>query len=262
MSIAGENKAMVDESVISVKVSDKSFTRYDGETVRVLRDIEFTAGPNQVIVLTGPSGCGKSTLLNIIAGLDEDYHGTVMVPSTPHSSDDNRLALSYMFQEPCLLPWRTVKDNVSLALQNSQGCEDAVLSVLNDMGLAEAANNYPATLSLGMLRRVALARSFIVDAPLLLMDEPFASLDEMTAIHLRKLLLNQLQLSARTVIFVTHNLREALFFGNRLLIFSKQPATLTADIPLLSEVGIEGRDSREIEKLNDEIKQQYPQIFG
>ena len=244
------------DSSLRVTVDAKDFIRHDGKRIAVLRDIAFYIQDSELVVITGPSGCGKTTLLNLIAGLDSDYRGHIELPT--HA--DDVLPLSYVFQKPCLLPWRTLKENITLALQSPQQQSDAdVESLLDSMGIADAANSYPATLSLGMARRTALARAFAVKAPLLLMDEAFSSIDELTAQRLRELLLSQLRISQHIVIFVTHNLREALFLGNRLLIMSKQPATIVADIPLPGE---RGRPSAEIEKLHDDILAQFPNILG
>ena len=243
------------DSSLRVTVDAKDFIRHDGKRIAVLRDIAFHSQDSELVAITGPSGCGKTTLLNLIAGLDSDYRGSIELPT--HA--DDVLPLSYVFQKPCLLPWRTLKENITLVLQSPKQNESDVESLLDSMDIADAANSYPATLSLGMARRTALARAFAVKAPLLLMDEAFSSIDELTAQRLRELLLSQLRISQHIVIFVTHNLREALFLGNRLIVMSKPPATIVADIPLPGE---RGRPSAEIEKLHDDILAQFPDILG
>ena len=242
-------------SSLTVKVDKKDFIHHDGKSIPVLRNIEFSIQNHELLVITGPSGCGKTTLLNLIAGLDSDYRGHIELPS--HS--DDVLPLSYVFQKPYLLPWRTLKENIMLALKSPRQREEQITSLLEEMGIADAANSYPTTLSLGMARRTALARAFAVKAPLLLMDEAFSSIDELTANRLRQLLLSQLEILPHVVIFVTHNLREALFLGNRLLIMSKQPSTIAADLPL---PGKRGRSSDKIEALHKEILHQFPDILG
>ena len=242
-------------SSLHVKVDKKDFIRFDDKRISVLENIEFRIKDHELVAITGPSGCGKTTLLNLISGLDTHYEGHIKLPA--HA--DDALPLSYVFQKPCLLPWRTLKENIALALQSSQQHEARIQSMMESMGIAEAADSYPTMLSVGMARRTALARAFVVKAPLLLMDEAFSSIDELTANRLRKLLLSQLEVSPHVVIFVTHNLREALFLGNRLLILSKRPATIVADLPLS---GKRGRDADEIEKLHKKILHQFPEILG
>ena len=240
---------------LRVSVENKDFVNYDGEKNEILRNIQFTVRSTELVVITGPSGCGKTTLLNLIAGLDKDYHGDIVLP--PRTEDS--LPLSYVFQDSRLLPWRTVKENVSLVLSSPQQ-QEQVTWLLEQMKLSHTADHYPATLSLGMCRRVALARAFAVNAPLMLMDEPFSSIDEMTAIQLRELLLSQLEIIPRTVLFVTHNLREALFLGDRLLILAQSPATLIADLPLFDQS--EPRTPETIEHRYKEILRQFPNILS
>ena len=242
-------------SSLHVKVDKKDFIRFDEKRISVLENIEFRIKDHELVAITGPSGCGKTTLLNLIAGLDTHYEGHIKLPAYA----DDALPLSYVFQKPCLLPWRTLKENIALALQSPQQHEARIQSMMESMGIADAADSYPTMLSVGMARRTALARAFVVKAPLLLMDEAFSSIDELTATRLRKLLLSQLEVSPHVVIFVTHNLREALFLGNRLLILSKRPATIVADLPLS---GKRGRDADEIEGLHKQILHQFPEILG
>lgn len=257
-------------AALHIDIAAKTFTRHDGAAVPVLRDVRFQIGGRELVVLTGPSGCGKTTLLNLVAGLDDDFQGRITLPE--HRGDG--LPLSYIFQEPCLLPWRTVRENIRLALPSPEQSGERIAWLLETMGLAAAADSYPQTLSTGMSRRAALARGFVVNAPLLLMDEPFSSIDEPTAVRLRKLLLSQLESVPCTVLFVTHNLREALFLGDRLLILSGRPATLAADLPLASggagsaeesvegETGKRGRTAAEIERLHAEITGKFPGVLG
>lgn len=255
---------------LHIDIAAKTFIRHDGAAVPVLRDVRFAIGERELVVLTGPSGCGKTTLLNLIAGLDDDFEGHITLPEY----DGDGLPLSYIFQEPCLLPWRTVRENIRLALPSPEQSGERIAWLLETMGLAAAADSYPQTLSTGMSRRAALARGFVVNAPLLLMDEPFSSIDEPTAVRLRKLLLSQLESVPCTVLFVTHNLREALFLGDRLLILSGRPATLAADLPLdlppasgaegsvEGWAGKRGRTAAEIERLHAEITGKFPGILG
>ncbi len=259
---------------VRVEIKNKRFIRYDGGETPVLHDVAFEIRRGELVALTGPSGCGKTTLLKLIAGLDRDYEGEVSLPE-PRKDE---LELSYAFQEPCLLPWRTVRQNVQLAMPAELPPgeqQKRITALLDDMGLSHAADNYPPSLSTGMAQRTALARAFAVEAPLLIMDEPFSSIDERTAIHLRKLLLSQLQTHSRMVLFVTHNLREALFLSDRLLVLSQRPATLLADLPLQPardraqgddqsdhQNDCLGRRAEDVERLHDEMLRRFPDVLG
>lgn len=241
------------KTALRVAVEEKAYAA-NGANVTVLRDIGFAAGERELLVITGPSGCGKTTLLNLVAGLDADYRGQIDLPA----HEDGALPLSFVFQESRLLPWRTVGQNLDLA--SPPGARAATTrDLLEQMGVEDALHRYPSEISLGMSKRVALARAFSVDAPLLLMDEPFASIDERMAERLRELLLARLDASPRTVLFVTHNLREALFLGHRLLVLSSHPARLLDDIRL---PGNPGRASDEIEALRADLLARFPDILG
>ena len=243
------------DTPLRVQIKDKTFSRDHDQQSQILCDVEFTLQKTELVIITGPSGCGKTTLLNLIAGLDRDYQGTISLP--PHHQND--LALSYVFQEPRLLPWRTVRENITLAMKKPDQ-QERVTWLLEKMKLQHAANQYPKTLSLGMCRRVALARAFAPQAPLLLMDEPFSSIDELTAVQLRRLLLSQLELMPRTVLFVTHNLREALTLGDRLLILANQPTTLVSNMSL--SIPHKERSADTIEQQYKKVQQQFPDVLG
>jgi len=191
----------------------------------VLRGLRFALAPGSFTCLIGPSGCGKTTTLRIVLGLDRDFAGTVR--RTPPD-----LRMAAVFQEPRLLPWRTVEQNVRLALPSQQQDRtapdlDRLFAIL---GLEEQRARYPGELSLGLARRVALARAFAVAPDLLLLDEPFVSLDEHTADRLRAHLLELWQSQGATVLMVTHNVREAARLADRLLLLNGRPARLVGDV--------------------------------
>lgn len=188
----------------------------------VLQDIEFDVAPRSFLVITGPSGCGKSTLLNIIAGLDKDYEGKIDLGASKDS-------LTYIFQSPRLLPWRTVYENISLVLPAGDPRHANIPKMLERVGLSEAANAYPERLSLGMQRRAALARGFILEPEILLMDEPFVSLDDPTAASLRELLMELWRSNPTTVIFITHDRAEAIQLGTRVLRLAPGKASVAQD---------------------------------
>ena len=192
-----------------------------------IENLSLSLNEHEFVCLVGPSGCGKTTLLNIIAGLDPEFAGSIEFPlqRTPH--------LGYVFQEPRLLPWRTVRENLTLALPKKQ--DPAIIDELLAMtGLSKFQHIYPQRLSLGMSRRVALARAFAVAPDLLLMDEPFVSLDAPTAQSMRELLIQLWSERPHTVLFVTHDLREAIALADRLIFLTPPPATIQSEfeIPL------------------------------
>lgn len=214
------------DSGISVKVASKSFPAIgERDEQLVLRDVDFKVEPRSFVILTGPSGCGKSTLLNIIAGLDQDYEGAV---------DLGRGAgrMAFIFQTPRLLPWRTVRENIELVLPDGDPRRRKIDDMLARVGLAHAATAFPEHLSLGMQRRAALARGFILEPEILLMDEPFVSLDDPTAQSLRELLSELWNSQPTTVLFVTHDRMEATMLGTRILRLSPGSATIMQDEPV------------------------------
>ena len=191
-----------------------------------LRDIRLAIGAGDRVAIIGPSGCGKTTLLNIVASLVGGYDGSVgLAPGS---------RLAYVFQEPRLLPWRTVADNLRLVLPEEPVTEERVRKALAEVELEAAADVFASRLSLGMARRVALARAFVVGPSLLLLDEPFVSLDEPTARRLRLLLLDLLERHRATVLFVTHALGEAVMVADRLLFLTASPGQMLdlREVPL------------------------------
>lgn len=214
------------DATIRVEVKRKIFPAVgDREAQLVLRDVAFTVEPREFLVLTGPSGCGKSTLLNIIAGLDKDFEGSINLGS-------GRDGMTFIFQAPRLLPWRTVHENIALALPDNDPRLAKIPEMLARVGLTEAANAYPERISLGMQRRASLARGFILEPQILLMDEPFVSLDDPTAQSLRQLLLELISRQPTTVIFVTHDRAEAIQLGTRILRLAPGQASVAEDIPV------------------------------
>jgi NitT/TauT family transport system ATP-binding protein len=208
---------------LSIRVDRKVFPAVaDREAQLVLQDIRIDIEPRSFVVITGPSGGGKSTLLNIVAGLDRDYEGEVTL-GDPNSS------IGYIFQSPRLLPWRTVEQNIVLALPDGDPKLARIPEMLRQVGLEAAATQYPERLSLGMQRRAALARGFITEPDILLMDEPFVSLDDPTAQGLREVLMALWMRRPTTVLFVTHDRAEAVMLGTRILRLAGSGATIIQD---------------------------------
>jgi len=250
----------VDQVLLDVSITKKSFLLEKQSTKTVLENVHFQVKSDEVVAITGPSGCGKTTLLNIIADLDHDYDGSISLPKT----QNNAAPISYVFQNPLLLPWRTVIENLTLAIPSSDDNQDDKLqeldSLLEIMGLEDIKNSFPRHISLGMARRVSLARAFATNAPFLLMDEPFVSLDELTAERLRILLLKIISQRNLGILFVTHNIREALFLADRLVILSHSPATVMEEITL--QPAGRGRDHNTIEKLRNQIIEKHPKLIN
>lgn len=222
---------------LSVSVRKKVFPAVGMRSeIQVLKDIAFKVAPGSFVVITGPSGCGKSTLLNIIAGLDRNFEGSI-------DFGEQGQHIAYVFQSPRLLPWRTVYENIALALPPGDPRLANIPELLERVGLKEAANAYPEMISLGMQRRVALARAFVLEPEFLLMDEPFVSLDDPTAQGLRELLVELWSRRPTTVLFVTHDRTEAVMLGTRILRLAGGSANIVEDIPV--SLSIADRSNRE-----------------
>jgi ABC-type nitrate/sulfonate/bicarbonate transport system ATPase subunit len=207
---------------LDVTIKQKCFRAASGGKLEVLGELAFSLGPGEVAALVGPSGCGKTTLLRIVAGLDHDFEGRVTLPA--HGT------LGMVFQEPRLLPWRSVEQNVRLAAPDAG---DTNLDALfHTLGLAAHRNYYPGELSLGLARRAALARAFAVEPDLLLLDEPFVSLDDALAGRLREELAELVNRRPVTTLLVTHNVEEAIGLADRLLLLSASPARVLAEVPV------------------------------
>jgi NitT/TauT family transport system ATP-binding protein len=207
---------------LDVRIKQKLYRGASGGALHVLGELAISLRSGEVVALVGPSGCGKTTLLRIIVGLDRDFEGGVERPS------HGRLGI--VFQEPRLLPWRTVEQNVRLAAPLAT---DAALDTLfATLGLAEHRSHYPGELSLGLARRVSLARAFAVEPDLLVLDEPFVSLDAALAARLRAELVELVSRRPVTTLLVTHNVEEAIGLADRLLVLSPSPARVLADVPI------------------------------
>lgn len=214
---------------LRVEVADK---RFDGRGP-VLQGLHLSAGPGEFLALVGPSGAGKSTLLSLLAGLDQAFEGDLSWNGRPlYAPGESPRNLGILFQQPRLMPWLSALDNVSLVLADSRNKRDRAMQLLADVGLSGWETAWPEQLSGGMQRRVALARAFAVQPRLLLMDEPFISLDMPTANHLRFELLALWQRQRPLVVYVTHDLREALAMADRVLFLSARPARVLWDEPV------------------------------
>jgi ABC-type nitrate/sulfonate/bicarbonate transport system ATPase subunit len=210
---------------LEIDIIRKHYPSVGGGPARlVFEEFHLAVEPRTFVCLLGPSGVGKTTLLNMVAGLDRDYVGRITFGGKPESR------IGYVFQSPRLLPWRTVLENIVLPQPAGDAARRSALALLAEMGMSDTRDVYPERLSLGMQRRVALARAFAVDPNLLLMDEPFVSLDEATADRLRDLLIGMLALRPATVLFVTHDSRDAVRLADRIVVLSGPPVRIAKDI--------------------------------
>jgi len=196
----------------------------------VLAGIDLTVNDGEFVVIVGPSGCGKTTFLNMVAGLQPYSAGRLSVAGAPPRA--GRRDTAYALARDALLPWRSALGNVELALQ-IRGVAPAerrrrAAETLAKVGLGDALARHPAQLSQGMRQRVALARTFVTEPRLLILDEPFAALDAQTRIRMQELLLALLRQFSGTMIMVTHDIAEAIILADRVVVFSQRPATVTA----------------------------------
>ena len=240
------------------EIRDKRYARARGAKSHVaLAGLSLQVAAGEFVALVGPSGCGKTTFLNIVAGLDRDFDGEVRLAPRP---DGAPARVGYVFQEPRLLPWRTVYENIALVLPPHR-TDTVVEDMLQAVGLPRAQDLYPPQLSVGMSRRVAIARAFAIEPDLLLMDEPFVSLDHDTVEQLRELLLQLWHARPTTVLFVTHDMREALVLADRLVLLSGAPGQVLADVPV-SLARNRRQSGAEIELLRDEILRRHRELIG
>jgi NitT/TauT family transport system ATP-binding protein len=217
------------EARIAVTGLCKTF-QLGAQTIEAVKDVSFTAGHHEFIALLGPSGCGKSTVLNMIATLLAPSSGEIVIDGRPVVRGKATPNVGYVFQRDMLFPWRTVEDNIGygLDLQGTPKAEkqERVAACIAQAGLRGFETAYPATISGGMRQRVALMRTLIVEPDILLMDEPFGALDTHTKIDMHDVLLKLWERQKQTVLFVTHDLGEALTLADRIILFSARPGRI------------------------------------
>ncbi|MCF7971132.1 MAG: ABC transporter ATP-binding protein [Methylococcaceae bacterium] len=237
---------------LTINITDKSYINpTDKTSKRVIKDLQLNLVNNEFVCLVGSSGCGKTTLLNILAGLDAKFSGNISLGKSQKAPK-----VGYVFQNPRLLPWRTVQENIELASETKIETLDFLLE---SMGLATEKNTFPAHLSLGMSRRVSIIRAFAMDPDLLLMDEPFVSLDPPTARQAQQLLIDLWSKRPHKVLFVTHDLREAITLADRLIFLNSNPMSVISEITV-SIPRNERLEEAKIEQFRQQLFIDYPEI--
>ncbi len=241
-------------SSLFIDIEDKTFEN----GTCTLSGLNLSVEQSEFIAIVGPSGTGKTTLLNIIAGIDNEFTGSIKF--NEKTSEDKKI--SFMFQDARLLPWLTVQQNVELVLQeDNRKIQARISDLLMKVGLQDVREHYPNQLSGGMKRRVSMVRAFINQPPLLLMDEPFQSLDAPTANELRLMLFDLWKETKCTIVFVTHSLREALTMADRVAFLSSCPARVILDyvieIPRPRQL-----EDEKITMLHTNLLNQYPQLLS
>jgi ABC-type nitrate/sulfonate/bicarbonate transport system ATPase subunit len=234
-----------DAAPLELRIDAKTYLSADGTEFPVVRDLELHLEAGSFGALIGPSGCGKTTILKIAAGLDRDFRGRVQPPGSGR--------LGMVFQEPRLMPWRTVADNVRLVLP-AHGATTDLRDLLEILGLTSHLDRYPGELSLGLARRVAIARAFAIHPDFLLLDEPFVSLDEAVADRLRDELVALTTRARITTLFVTHDLAEAVRLADRLFFLAERPTRIIFERALPPPRG--ARSKELIAALGDDMREQ------
>lgn len=219
---------------LEIEKINKSFQQNGSSKVKVLDDINLRVEKGQFISIVGPSGCGKSTLLYLIAGLEKADNGNIYVSGKKISEPGPDRVV--VFQEAGLFPWLTVKENVIYGLMlkkiPKKQASEKVMEVLKLVHLSQFAHAYPHELSGGMKQRVAIARALVMEPDILLMDEPFAALDEQTRMVLHRELIGIWRETKVTIIFVTHNIREAVLLSEKVYVFGTRPGKVKTTIPI------------------------------
>ena len=214
------------ETLVAAAALAKSFRN----GIAALSSVDLAVSRGEFVGVLGPSGCGKSTLLRILAGLTEPTAGRL------ERSGDLADNIGFVFQEPTLMPWATVWDNVYLPLRlrgaGRAAAAPRIGAMLESLGLGEFAFAYPRQLSGGMRMRVSIARALVTEPALLLLDEPFAALDEITRFKLNEELRALWQMHRCTIVFVTHSVFESVFLTNRIVVMTKRPGRIVADLPV------------------------------
>jgi NitT/TauT family transport system ATP-binding protein len=224
------------ENKIEISRLNKVYSSPDPEWngLQVLSDVSLSVNAYEFVSLLGPSGCGKSTLLKLIAGLDKAYDGQIMLGGRDPKTE--RVPVCYMLQKDCLMPWRSILSNILLPIKIKKGdikkAGEEIRPMIAEFGLSGFENYKPGQLSGGMKQRAALLRTYLMEGDIMLLDEPFGALDEITRMQMQDWLISVWEKHRKTVLFVTHNVDEAIFLSDRVLVMSGRPGTISGDIPI------------------------------
>jgi NitT/TauT family transport system ATP-binding protein len=233
---------------IIVRDITKHFDLADQSRIDVIGGLSFEMEEGEFLSILGPSGCGKSTLLSILAGIEAAASGEILVNERPLVMGENGIRLGFVFQQPRLLNWRTIRDNIKLPLEHGTMAREEQVNVaqryLELVRLKGFENYFPLQLSGGMQQRAAIARALAIEPEVLLMDEPFSSLDELTARKMRAELIRIWQETKKTIIFVTHDISEAVYLSNRLLVVTERPTRVYETINVTVEYPRDYDDDR------------------
>lgn len=247
---------------VEVENVSKFFIGPNGEKLYVLKNVSFKVYDGEFLCFVGPSGCGKTTLLRIIAGLEKPTTGKVTIEGNP--PNPSKIRIGFIFQEEALLPWRNVWNNIKFGLEVKGIYEpEIVRNTIRLVGLEGFENYYPYQLSGGMRKKVAIARALAINPSILLMDEPFGDLDAQTRWIMHKELFSIHEKLKKTTILVTHNVEEAVYLADRVLVLTKRPATIKKEVPIKLERPRNKLDNQFI-KLREEIigflREEVPEI--
>ncbi|MEG6505260.1 ABC transporter ATP-binding protein [Nitratidesulfovibrio sp. 1201_IL3209] len=222
---------MQDAARPRTKIEVCNLTKRFGELL-VLNDISFSVAEGEFVAIVGPTGCGKTTFLNALSCLLPASAGQILIDGTP--ADPKRHNISYVFQEPTCLPWRTVRENVAYGMEvkgrPQREIDERMDHILDLVGLTQCASLYPNQISASMQQRIAVSRAFAVDPDLLLMDEPYGQLDVKLRFYLEDELVNLWRKLKSTVLFITHNIEEAVYVAERILVLSNKPTRIKAEV--------------------------------
>ncbi|MBI9087044.1 MAG: ABC transporter ATP-binding protein [Desulfobacterales bacterium] len=224
---------MESDSGRRTKIEVKNLTKQFGDLV-VLDQISFNVAQGEFLAIVGPTGCGKTTFLNCLSKLMPSSDGDIFIDK--EIADPRKHNISFVFQEPTCLPWRTVRQNVAYGMEvkkfPKEELNEKLDSILKLVGLTDTAHLYPNQVSASMMQRIAVARAFAVSPDLLLMDEPYGQLDVKLRFYLEDELIKLWKTLKSTVVFVTHNIEEAVYMAERILVLSNKPTGIKAEVPV------------------------------
>ncbi|RTE05654.1 ABC transporter ATP-binding protein [Paenibacillus whitsoniae] len=257
--------------MITINHVNKTFSQRKGVSYSALDNVSLTIGQGEFVSIVGPSGCGKSTLLNLIAGFDKATAGTIAVNGREVSAPGSDRIV--VFQEHGLFPWLTVLDNVAFGLKqkgvSKKERHALALEQIKSVHLTKFAGHYPFELSGGMKQRVAIARALVMEPEILLMDEPFAALDEQTRLILHKDLEDIWLRTGKTILFITHNIREAVLLSDRVIVMATQPGRIKREFTVQaarphqsSDPLLHALEDRIMEALSDELEKVVREELG